>query len=399
MTDKVQSYGKMLRNSGIRFFQSPPWRYLVTPIIDQYGNALPKPPYAYGVQLGLSYFTEVLIRIALSFGFTIALAQFNAAVFNATETVFMKAAIFSMGLAVMGRISAYTHWENMLVSVVPSSKRMFSVDSIQPYADVIHVVTTLFLHYGGSLAGNGLALWVSNAATLNLGNPATTADAPGVIGNHSITSSDVWIIEIMGSAGITLTWLMVVVFQRGVKDHIHASIAMFIAAMFCVGFALPATGANFDFIHYLALRTVTAGTNGVNDNHRAAYIVGPIIGAIIAWVLYLVIAWLSFAINYGKPGIAGYTGDYDPLLASKRLPRIRNRRYVPLAAGENGENNYPRQTHHYKTYNNNNTAADYVNVYPQQQQQQQQHYYYTAAPSKREFKQKIRSQYPQRKQH
>lgn len=59
----------------------------------------------------------------------------------------------------LGRISAYSRLENVLASWWPSSRRMFSTETIQPYADAIHVITYAVFQYAGSLIGTESALW------------------------------------------------------------------------------------------------------------------------------------------------------------------------------------------------------------------------------------------------
>lgn len=296
------------------------WRYyFYTPVVDQYGN---ESPYAsaYVIQGIVAAFSETLIRVVLSFAYVMALVGVNAGTINFTLGAIIKATALGGMIMMMGRISAYSRLENLIASWIPSSKRMFSVDSIQPYADAIHVAGIAIMQYAGSLVGVALALWVTNFSTVNVGQPSTTTNTFGVFGPHAVSSSQVWLVEIYGSAVLTFVWLMVVVFQRGIKHHIYAGLAVGFASLFITGTTISATGANFDILHYLALRTILAGANVVNTNFTAQYIVAPLIGMVIAWVGYLIVAFLSFVIDYGHPGVPGFKGDYDPLLSSSHMP-------------------------------------------------------------------------------
>lgn len=72
-----------------------------------------------------------------------------------------------------------------------------------------------------------LALWVSNSFTINLGQPSTTADTFGLFGSYSVTTSDLWLIEMYGSALVTFTWLMVVVHRQGTRCRLLPAAAAF----------------------------------------------------------------------------------------------------------------------------------------------------------------------------
>lgn len=182
---------------------------------------------------------------------------------------------------------------------------MFSGESIQPYADLVHVIVYAIFQYGGSMLGLALAMWVSNAATINAGQPSTISDTFGVFGAYPVTTSDLWLIEMYGSALVTFTWLMVVVHREGVKHHVYAGLAIGLAFFAIAAVTISASGANFDFIHYAALQTVLAGKGTDNLRHQGAYAAGPLIGCVIGWVGYLIVASLAFAGGYSKPGIAG----------------------------------------------------------------------------------------------
>lgn len=288
----------------------------MTSIVDGDGRPVIYPAFSYVVQGILAAFSEVLVRIILSFVFIFALVGVNGGAINFTLAALAKGFAAGAVIMIMGRVSAYSRFENIWASWFPSSKRMFSTDSVQPYADAIHVVICSIFMYGGSLIACALALWVSNFGTLNTGLPSVTADTFGLFGAYTVTTSDIWLVEIIGSAVITFVWLMAVVHQRGVKHHIYAGIAVGFTTFAVSAVTISATGANFDFLHYAAMRTILANANVVNDSHTAAYLVGPLIGGAIAWVGYLIVAWLSFAIDYSKPGIPGHLPDYDPMHAT-----------------------------------------------------------------------------------
>lgn len=319
MSGKTRQYARRAKEYGMNMIQE--WKhYFLTPIIDQYGKAVQGQWYAYIIHGIVSVFSETLIRVVLSFAYTMALVGVNAGTINFTLAAIIKATALGGMIMMMGRISAYCRMENVLASWIPSSKRMFSVDAIQPYVDFFHGVGYVIFQYLGSLVGVALALWVTNFSTINVGLPSTTADTFGVFGPFGVSASDLWLIEIYGSAVLTFVWLMVVVFQRGVKHHIYAGLAVGMASLFMTGATISASGANFDFIHYAALRTILANTNVINTNYTAQYLAGSLIGMVVAWVGYVIVAWLSYSIDYGRPGIADYKGDYDPLLANSILP-------------------------------------------------------------------------------
>jgi glycerol uptake facilitator-like aquaporin len=175
---------------------------------------------------------------------------------------------------------------------------------VAQFADLIHVVCYAIFQYGGSLLGLAIAMWVSNSFTMNLGQPSTTADTFGLFGTYTVTTSDLWLVEIFGSTILTFAWLMLVVHRHGAKHHIYVGLAMGFVFSAVAMVTLPASGANFDFIHYAALRTVLANKNTVNTSHTAAYFVGPLIGMIIGWVGYIIVAALAFAGGYTQPGRA-----------------------------------------------------------------------------------------------
>lgn len=322
--------------AGVRLVQQPWWVYLLAPIVDDNTNQVESQPFAYGVQTILTCFSEALIRVILSFAYVMALANLNGAVINATLAALIKSFALGGMICLMGRVSAYSRLENVFASWFPSSRRMLSADSVQPYADLVHVIAYSVLQYGGSLLGLALALWVSNMATINLGQPSVTADAPGMFGAYTVTASDLWLIEMYGSALLTFAWLMLVVHQRGVKHHIYVGLGMFMISGLINGATIAASGANFDFLHYAALRTVLANANVVNDSHTWAYLVAPLIGAVIAWVGYLIVAWLSFAISYSKPGLPGFHADHDPMLASQQAT-LNNKPTVVTSLSRNSQ--------------------------------------------------------------
>lgn len=304
------------RDVSMTMIQRPLWSYILTPIVNDDGVAVAYSAFAYIVQCILAVFSEVLVRIVITFVAVLALSGVNGGTINFTLAALAKGLVVGAMIMMMGRISAYSRFGNVWASWFPSSRRMFSTDSVQPYADLIHCIAYSIFQYGGSLVGCALVLWVSNFNNLNQGLPSTTADTFGLLGNYPITTSDIWLIEICGSALITFAWLMAVVHQRGVKHHVYAGLVVGFVTFVVSAVTISATGANFDFLHYAAMRTILANANVVNNSHTAAYLVAPIIGACIAWVGYLIVAWLSFAIDYSKPGIPGYMPSYDPLLSA-----------------------------------------------------------------------------------
>jgi hypothetical protein len=277
-------------------------RYLVTPMINPDGTRAEKSAYPYMVHLVLVAFSEALCRVAISFVFTLAMASFNAAVIPATLAVLAKAAVLGGCFMIMGSVSSYSRLENIIAAWFPSSNRMFSPKTIQPYADLIHIIVVAIFMYGGSLLGAGLALSVSNKATANLGLPATTANVLGLFGNFDVDTTQIWLTEIYGSAVITFAFLMACVYRRGVKHNVYAGIVMFVAYLFVGGTTIAATGANFDFVHYAAVLTVIARSGTVNHRHLGAYLVGTLVGMVLAWIGFLIVSLLSFALGYTRPG-------------------------------------------------------------------------------------------------
>lgn len=277
--------------------------YLVAGMVHRDGSAAEKPSYAYMVHLVAMAFSETLCRAAISFVFTLVMASYNAGVINATLAVLAKAAVMGGCFMILGNVSSYSRLENLIAAWFPSSKRMFSTRSIQPYADLIHVVVAAIFMYAGSLLGAGLALSVSNKATANLGLPATTANVLGLFGNFDVDTSQIWLTEIYGSVVMTFAFLMTVVYRNGVQHNVYAGLAMFVAYILAAGPTIAATGANFDFVHYSAVLTVIAGSGTVNHRHLGAYLVGPLVGMAIAWIGYLVVTLLCFAGGYTRPGI------------------------------------------------------------------------------------------------
>lgn len=313
------TFRRRLREYGLRMFQ--PWQvYLMAPMVDQEGQLVAYQGFAYTVHGIVAVFSEVIVRIVLSFAYVLILAGVNAAVLSFTLAALCKGLVAGGMIMALGRVSAYSRFGNVWASFYPSSKRMYSPDGIQPPVDLLHAVGYTVFQYAGSLVGLALALWMTNFSTINLGQPSTTADTFGVQGAHAITTNQIFLIELAGSALITFTWLMVVVHQRGVKHHIYAGLAVGIVTSAISAPTISATGANFDFLHYAALRTILAKAKVVNDSHTFVYLFAPIAGLALAWVGYFIIALLTFAIDYSKPGVPGYTPDFDPVTASAQLP-------------------------------------------------------------------------------
>lgn len=299
------------RFSNLGYFSQPKgermtqrWQtYLVAPMINPDGSRADKPSYAYTMHLILMAFSEVLCRVAISFVFTLAMASFNAGVITSTLAVLAKAAVMSGCFMILGNVSSYSRLENIIAAWFPSSRRMFSSSSIQPYADLIHVIVTAVFMYAGSLLGAGLALSVSNKATANLGLPATTNSVLGLFGNFDVDTSQIWLTEIYGSALVTFAFLMAVVYRNGARHNVYGGLVIFMAYVMAAGPTIAATGANFDFIHYSAVLTVIANSGTVNHDHLGAYLVGPLVGMVLAWLGYLLVVLLCFAGGYTRPGI------------------------------------------------------------------------------------------------
>jgi len=313
--ERIKDYARRMGESGMTLIQ-PFRRYWSAQMIDDEGNPVAYEGFAYTVHLILAVFTEIIVRMILSFVYVLALANVNATTNNFTLATFGKGAALGAVIMMFGRVSVYGRMENLWASWFPSSRRMFSVDSVIPYADFIHCCVLTIFQYGGSLCGVALALWTTNFSTINTGQPSTTADTFGLLGAHNVTVSQIWLLEMTGSIVITLAWLFGVVFQRGVKHHVYAGWVVVLPNLIITAVIIPATGANFDFIHYAALRTVLAGSQTINTHHTVAYLIAPLIGACIAWIAYCIISWLAFAIDYTKPGIHHYVPAYDPMLSA-----------------------------------------------------------------------------------
>lgn len=277
--------------------------YVVAVMVDRNGDGSQYPVYSYTLHLVMSNFSEFLIRIMLSFVFVLALAGVNAGVINFTMAAIAKGFVLGAGIMILGNVSSYSRFENVFASWWPSSPAMFGKYSLQPYADLVHVITYAISQYLGSIVGLALAMWVSNAATVGLGNPAVVASTFGLLGTHVVNVNDIWLLEIIGSAILTFAWLMLVVHRQSAEDNVHVGLSIgFIFAAICA-VILPATGANFDFIHYAALRTIMANKGADVSRHGFAYIFAPLIGAAVAWVGYIIMASLGFAGNYERPGM------------------------------------------------------------------------------------------------
>ena len=316
----VTTYGRRAREYGMRLFQRPWLSYVMAPMVDHEGNQVPYQSFAYIVHAIVAVFSEVLIRTVLSFVYVLVLADLNGGVINFTLAALNKGLVLGGMIMVMGRVSAYSRFGNVWASWIPGSKRMWSPDGIQPPLDLLHCLGYTVFHYVGSLLGVSLALWMSNFSTLNLGLPSTTADTFGLFGTHQVTVNQIFLIELAGSALITLAWLMTVVHQRGVKHHVYAGLAAAFVTFAISAPTISATGANFDFLHYAAMRTILANTKEVNHHHTFVYLFAPVVGCALAWVGYFVVASLTFSIDYSKPGIPGYRADFDPVNANAHLP-------------------------------------------------------------------------------
>jgi glycerol uptake facilitator-like aquaporin len=317
-------YGRRAREYGMRLFQRPWTNYLLAPMVDHEGNRVPYQSFAYIVHGIVAVFSEVLIRTVLSFIYVLILADLNAGVINFTQAALCKGLALGGAIMILGRVSAYSRFGNVWASYVPSSKRMWSPDGFEPPLDLLHCIGYSVFQYVGSILGLSLALWMSNFSTINLGQPSVTADTFGLFGAHVVSVNQIFLIELAGSALITFTWLMLVVHQRGAKNQIHAGIAMGFITFAISAPTISATGANFDFLHYAALQTILANAKVVNTNHTFVYLFAPVAGLALAWVGYFIIASLTFSIDYGKPGIPGYTADFDPINATAHLPSINN---------------------------------------------------------------------------
>lgn len=299
---RLANFAYFKQPMGERFTQR--WQtYLVAPMVNPDGTPAEKPSYAYMIHLVAMAFSEVLCRVAISFVFTLAMASFNAGVINATLAVLAKSAVMAGCFMIMGNVSSYSRLENIIAAWFPSSRRMFSSSSIQPYADLVHVVVMTVFMYAGSLLGSGLALSVSDKATANLGLPATTASVTGVFGNFAVDTTQIWLTEIYGSTLVTFAFLMATVFRNGARHNVYAGLVMFMAYLLAAGSTITATGANFDFLYYSGVLTVIANSGSVNHDHVAAYLVGPLIGMVIAWLGYIIVTLLCFAGGYTRPGI------------------------------------------------------------------------------------------------
>lgn len=317
-------YGRRAREYGMRMFQRPWTNYILAPMVDHEGNQVPYQSFAYIVHGIVAVFSEVLIRTVLSFIYVLILAGLNAGNITFLNAALGKGLAVGGMIMVLGRVSAYSRFGNVWASYVPSSKRMWSPDGFEPPLDLLHCFGYTVFQYVGSILGLSLALWMSNFSTINLGQPSVTADTFGLFGAHVVSVNQIFLIELAGSALITFAWLMLVVHQRGAKNQIHAGIAMGFITFAISAPTISATGANFDFLHYAALQTILANAKVVNTNHVFVYLFAPVAGLALAWVGYFVIASLTFSIDYGKPGIPGYTADFDPINASAHLPSINN---------------------------------------------------------------------------
>lgn len=285
------------------------WRiYFLTPMVTPRGDRrVSAPMYAATMHTGLVMLSEFLLRVFLSFAYVGALSSFNSGGVNAVLAVLIKAAALGGVMAIFGPMSSYARFENLLASWWPSSKRMFGPRSIQPYLDAGRVIAATIAQFLGSLVGIALYVWFADLNSTNQGNPGITSDALGTLGSYDVDVHDIWLIEIFGSAIVTLAWLLAVVYPRGVKHNVYLGIVMFLAVVLAAGPAITASGANFDVIHYSALRTITGKTGF--DRHTAAYIVAPLIGAVFAWLGFLTLSFFAYSSGYSRPGIAEINND------------------------------------------------------------------------------------------
>ena len=306
-SDQVHVYGRRGDAWGNSWVGN--WRiYFLTPMVTPRGDRrVSAPMYATTMHTGLVMISEFLLRVFLSFAYVGALSSFNSGGVNAALAVFIKAAALGGVVAIFGPMSSYARFEHLVASWWPSSKRMFGPRSIQPYLDVGRVIAATIAQFVGSLVGIALYVWFADLNSANQGNPGITSDALGTLGSYDVDVHDIWLIEIFGSAIITLAWLLAVVYPRGVKHNVYLGIVMFLAVVLAAGPAITASGANFDVIHYSALRTITGKTGF--DRHTAAYILAPLLGAALAWIGYLTVSFFAYSSGYSRPGIPEINND------------------------------------------------------------------------------------------
>jgi len=323
------------------------WTYLQAPMVYDYwtpqelrGRKVPSPRVAWAIHLLKAVISEGFFRMTLSAVY--ALIGANVLVGNVSFLMgaVVKAGVFAALLAALGYHGAFGRAENLLVSWFPSSDRAFSpYKHVVPYADLWHTLVLLITQYVFSLVGVSLALWVTNFVTINASLPNTLFEAFGVVGAYSATTSDVWLAEFGGSAFITFLWLMTVVDFHGLRNRTEVAIVMFFGIAGISGVLYPITGANFDSIHFLAMKTILLGGGNEFNNGRAsgAYIVAPILGAALALIGWLILSLLEWQTLGANPGIANSTAIEERQL---ELQNLQDRSIFPKSPFKKSEYSY-----------------------------------------------------------
>ena len=287
------------------------WTYIKAPMVYEYytdaksrGRKSDKPSAAWRIHLLKAIISEGIIRIVLSLVYTLIMAQVHAGTVSFLMGALVKAGIFVSMFASLGYHTAFGRAENLWTAWFPSSTRAMAPNHHTiPYADLLHTIALTISQYVFSLVGVALALWLTDFKTVNTGLPNSIFAAGGVIGAHTINLGSLWLAEILGSAVITFIFLLTTVDFHGMSNRGESGITQFFGIAAVVGVLMPASGANFDSLHFLAMKTVLSASKHNQGHGNAAYIVGPWIGAAIAWILWNLIVLLDWHIIGVNPGV------------------------------------------------------------------------------------------------
>ena len=331
LTETTITGGK--KDDGPTFVQNF-WNYVTAPMVyDYYTDAehrgtVPKNPrIAWTMHLIKAILSEGFIRLFLSWVYVLVMPNVLLGTLSFMAGAAVKAGVFAAMIAALGYHTAFGRTGHLLTSWFPSSNRAFApYRHAVPYADLWHTVFLFLAHYAFSLAGVAIGLWMTNFQTINSALPNTIFSTGGVVGAYAVTESDVWIAETVGSAFITFVWLLVTVDFHGLRTRAEVALIMFFAIFGVSVVLFPLTGANFDPLHFLAMKTILLGGNVNNGRAATAYIVAPFIGDAIAWVGWLLIALLDWQTLGTNPGIATKRAVKKP---QKQLRDVQHRRLAP----------------------------------------------------------------------
>ena len=323
---------------GINFSQNF-WTYFWTPMVydataqkDLRGlKVKPNPVRAWMIHALKAVISEGFFRMTLSALYCLVMANVVTGQLSIMAGAIAKAAIFAGLFAVFGYDTAFGRFENLLVSWWPSSTRAFApYRHVIPYADFGHSLLLALSQFAFSVAGVGFALWVGNHTVLHAGLPSSFVESIGVVGTHNIHTSDIWLVEFAGSAVLTFVWLKLVVDIHGMRNRAGIAMMLFFTSLAVNITLIPISGASLDVMHYLATQLFLAlgRGGGGNTSHIAAYIVAPVVGALAAWVGWMILAVLDWRIAGTNPGLVSTIAVQE---AQLQLQHTRKRsRFFPL---------------------------------------------------------------------